>query len=231
MIKISEHRFFQIGLGVSFLLHAVIVIGFVQSKDQLQQLEKQVDQVKKRDMKFETEKKKKYKPIEVKKIPPQAKIAEKPKALERKQESALPLVKDRSPMPQHFQSSLERKPAKLKGMKVSRQVAVPMLQSGKINSPAYVTYYQIVRDRIRQKAYNNYVQYRSGDVYMTFVLLANGELKQIQIVPGKSTPDPYLHEVGLESVHQASPFPSFPEELKYPELTFNIVITFQFDEE
>lgn len=232
-LNLSDKQFFRIALVISFVLHSFILFGFFQSRAELKQLEEKLKE-KKRDMNFEVKPKKEFKPVNVKKIKPESSPPKyRSSEVKKTRDSAMPLVRENKPVLNHFQS-LDKRPEKLKGIKVSRQVAVPVLQSSKIDSPAYVTYYQIVRDRIRQKAqeaYNSYEQVKSGNVYMTFILLANGELKQIRIIKDKSVPDAYLHRIGLESVDLASPFPAFPEELKYPELTFNIVITFQLAEE
>jgi hypothetical protein len=37
--------------------------------------------------------------------------------------------------------------------------------------------------------------------------------------------------VGVKSVQEAGPFPPFPQDLNYPELTFNVSISFQYKEE
>ena len=124
----------------------------------------------------------------------------------------------------------ERKPEKLKGVKVTKEVEVPMLKSEKINTPAYVTYYQIVRDRIRDRAYANYTKLSVGEVYITFIIRADGSLDALQIMESKSAANDFLREVGLKSVQEAAPFPIFPNDLNYPELTFNIQISFQFRE-
>ena len=125
----------------------------------------------------------------------------------------------------------EREPEKVKGLKVTKEVSVPMLKSEKINTPAYATYYQIVRDRIRERAYSNYTKLSMGEVYLTFVIKANGSLAQLQIMENKSAANDFLRDVGMNSVKEAAPFPPFPQDLSYPELTFNVQISFQFREE
>lgn len=125
----------------------------------------------------------------------------------------------------------ERQPEKLKGIKVTREVSVPMLKSEKINTPSYVTYYQIVRDRIRDRAYSNYTKLSVGEVYITFVIKSDGALGPLQIMENRSTANDFLKEVGQKSVREAAPFPPFPPDLNYPELTFNVSISFQYHEE
>ena len=125
----------------------------------------------------------------------------------------------------------ERKPERLKGVKVTKEVSVPMLKSDKINTLSYVTYYQIVRDRIRDRAYSNYTKLSMGEVYVTFVIRADGSLSGLQVLESKSTANEFLRNVGLKSVQEGAPFPSFPKDLSYPELTFNVAISFQYKEE
>lgn len=125
----------------------------------------------------------------------------------------------------------DRKPERIKGAKVTKEVSVPMLKSEKINTPSYVTYYQIVRDRIRERAYMNYTKLSVGEVYLTFIIRADGALVALQILPDKTTANQFLEEVGLKSVQEAGPFPPFPQDLSYPELTFNVSISFQYKEE
>jgi hypothetical protein len=125
----------------------------------------------------------------------------------------------------------DRKPERIKGAKVTKEVSVPMLKSEKINTPSYVTYYQIVRDRIRERAYTNYTKLSVGEVYLTFIIRADGALVALQILPDKTTANKFLEEVGVKSVQEAGPFPPFPQDLNYPELTFNVSISFQYKEE
>ena len=124
----------------------------------------------------------------------------------------------------------ERAPEKVKGLKVTKEVSVPVLSSEKINTPAYATYYQIVRDRIRDRAYVNYTRLSVGEVYLTFIIRSNGALAELQILEQKSEANEFLRAVGVKSVQEAAPFPPFPKDLGYPELTFNVQISFQFHE-
>jgi len=125
----------------------------------------------------------------------------------------------------------DRKPERLKGVKVTKEVSIPMLQSEKINTPSYITYYQIVRDRIRDRAYSNYTKLSVGEVFVTFVIKSDGSLSGLQVLEAKSAANEFLREVGLKSVREAASFPPFPKDLNYPELTFNVSISFQYREE
>lgn len=127
----------------------------------------------------------------------------------------------------------ERVPDKVRtfSMAAKKTVSVPPLQSEKINNPSYANYYSLVRGRIKQRAYFNYSEYYAGEVYLTFILTSDGTLKELQIIEDKTSGGQYLRTIGLKSVKEAVPFPPFPKELHYPELTFNVIISFQVREE
>ena len=59
------------------------------------------------------------------------------------------------------------------------------------------------------------------------MLSSDGSLKEIKIINNKTVANDYLRNVGLRSIKESSPFPAFPFDLKYPELSFNIVISFE----
>ncbi len=113
-----------------------------------------------------------------------------------------------------------------------RQIKIPMLDSDKMMGSRYMSYHEQVRDKIRNRAYF-YVddpQFEAGEVYLTFVLGSNGELKQVKIIHDKTRANNYLRSVGLRSIKESAPFPPFPKDLDYPELTFNVVISFEMAE-
>lgn len=114
-----------------------------------------------------------------------------------------------------------------------RFVAVPLLTSEKMDNPRYSNYTGLIRGKIRDRAYF-YVDspdFQPGEVYLTFVLLSNGALKAVRINDDKTRANDYLRSVSLRSIKESSPFPAFPSDLNYPELSFNVVISFQPSEE
>ncbi len=121
----------------------------------------------------------------------------------------------------------DRAPERVKGLKVTKEVSIPVLKSEKIDTPGYAMYTNIVRDRIRERAYINFVKYAGGDVYLTFIVRAGGQLADVQVLQSKTQASEALCATGITSVREAAPFPPFPKELNYPELTFNIQISFQ----
>lgn len=112
---------------------------------------------------------------------------------------------------------------------VKKKVSLPRIDPDKFDNPAYISYYQIVREKIRRAAYQNYTYSRNGEVYLSFIVASSGALKAIRLVPEKSSADASLQDIALRSIQQASPFPAFPKELDYPQLSFNIIISFEIE--
>ncbi len=110
-----------------------------------------------------------------------------------------------------------------------RRISIPTVKIGKISNPDYLSYNNNIRRRIKQQAYIyiKHPDFQSGEVYLTFILVSTGALKEIKIIEEKTSANSYLHDVGRRSVEGASPFPPFPKKLNYPELTFNVVISFE----
>lgn len=114
---------------------------------------------------------------------------------------------------------------------VKKKITLPPIpiDVDKINNPSYISYYQIVREKIRRAAYQNYSRTEIGKVELSFVILSSGFLEKIQLAEEKSSSSPYLKEIALKSIKEASPFPNFPKELDYPQLSFNVVISFEVE--
>lgn len=128
-------------------------------------------------------------------------------------------------------SSSRKKPKLTKPdiISVKKIIQLKSTDIGKIKNSTYLNYYQIVREKIRRCAYQNYTRSDTGQVYMTFVVLADGALGDLKLINEKSTPNVYLKNIALRSIRRASPFPSFPPELNYPKLTFNVIISFEIE--
>ncbi|MBF0387321.1 MAG: hypothetical protein HQL20_05640 [Candidatus Omnitrophica bacterium] len=147
----------------------------------------------------------------------------------RKMDGPQPLFKDVVDVASEFKV-FERAPEKVKGLKVTKEVSIPILKSEKIDTPGYAMYTNIIRDRIRERAYVNFVKYAGGDVYLTFVVRSDGQLSDVQVLQNRTQASESLCAAGKDSIREAAPFPPFPKELNYPELTFNIQISFQLRE-
>jgi TonB family protein len=112
---------------------------------------------------------------------------------------------------------------------IKKKITLPAVDLGKIGSPSYISYYQIVREKIRRAAYQNYNRNDTGEVYITFIISSAGYLKDVRLIEEKSVAAEYLKVIALNSVKNASPFPNFPKELDYPQLSFNVVISFEVE--
>ena len=218
-----EERFFKYAILGSLILHATLFFRIYLSDEKVVVVDE------KAAVSYKLEKPKP-------KVPDN--LAEKVMAYEERPITALsapsvpqPLISDAFLQQGMDQFKMyERTPEKVKGLKVTKEVSVPMLKSEKINTPSYITYYQIVRERIRDRAYTNYTKLSVGEVYLTFVIKADGELSDLQIMESRSQGNEFLRNVGMKSVQEAGPFPPFPKDLSYPELTFNVQISFQYRE-
>lgn len=112
---------------------------------------------------------------------------------------------------------------------VKKKISLPPVDLDRINNPTYVSYYQIVREKIRRMAYQYYVRTEQGEVYLSFIIASDGSLRDVRVVEEKSSPDQYLKNIALKSVSDAALFPVFPPALDYPQLSFNVVISFEIE--
>ena len=115
------------------------------------------------------------------------------------------------------------------GKKIGLESVMDNKEMNRINSPSYISYYQIIREKIRRCAYQSYTRQDAGEVYMSFVISLNGELNDLKVVDEKSVRNDYLRSIALQSVKEASPYPAFPKDLEYPQLSFNVIISFEIE--
>ncbi len=112
---------------------------------------------------------------------------------------------------------------------VKKKITLPPVDMEKMNNPTYVSYYQFVREKIRRAAYQNYSRSETGEVYLAFVISSNGILRDVRLLEDKSSNNYYLRETARRSIRDASPFPLFPKDLDYPQLSFNVIISFEIE--
>lgn len=96
----------------------------------------------------------------------------------------------------------------------------------------YIGYYRSVRERIRYYADRNYIREGStgeGEVFLSFTVTSKGELLQIAVIEKRSIEDPLLRNIAINSVRDASLFPSFPQGMNQYQITFNVVISFELN--
>lgn len=107
--------------------------------------------------------------------------------------------------------------------------AIDKQDINKINSVAYITHCQIIREKLKRSLYHNYSGTETGEVYLAFVISHDGYLKESKVMEEKSSASIYLQKIALQSIKDASPYPTFPKELDYPQLSFNVVISFEIE--
>ena len=112
---------------------------------------------------------------------------------------------------------------------IKKKITLPAIEMAKIDNPSYISYYQIVREKIRRSAYQNYTHNETGEVYISFIISNDGYIKDVRLAEEKTTANDYLKNIALRSIRDASPFPNFPKELDYPQLSFNIIISFEIE--
>jgi hypothetical protein len=112
---------------------------------------------------------------------------------------------------------------------VKKRISLPHVDIDKINNPLYLSYYQIIREKIRRCAYQNYTIADTGEIYISFIVSSMGYLEETRLVEEKSSPNIYLRDIALKSIKDASPFPKFPPELNYSQLSFNVIISFEIE--
>lgn len=137
-------------------------------------------------------------------------------------------VKDISKFSKKVSLDKKRTP-KIKTLDLDRKMSVDLIRSEKITNPKYISYNQTIWQRIRNKAYSYFDKedFEEGQVYLTFIINAKGDLEAIKIIEDKTFADEYLRSIGMRSVKDSAPFPPFPQDLTYPQLTFNVVISFK----
>lgn len=110
---------------------------------------------------------------------------------------------------------------------VKKKISLPPAELEKINNPSYLSYYEIVREKIRRAAYQNYTNTEVGEVYLAFVISRNGSLMNLMVIEEQTSASKNLQDIALRSLKQASPFPVFPNQLDYSQLPFNLPISFE----
>lgn len=120
-----------------------------------------------------------------------------------------------------------RKPLLLKKSNfLSKEILLSKPREKLDSLPAYVNYYENIREKIRKNAYVYYQEDFSGKVSLSFVLDNKGRLIQVETEDRQVSY--YLRTIALKSIEEASPFPEFPPELeKYKTLAFKLTIHFK----
>ena len=94
--------------------------------------------------------------------------------------------------------------------------------------PAYIGYYDRIREKIQEAAYSSFHSAASGLVSLNFTVDNLGNLVAIYLDERNSTRSEHLKNIARKSIEASSPFPEFPTQLKqFQTLTFNLSIQFR----
>lgn len=110
--------------------------------------------------------------------------------------------------------------------------AVISEEKDNLKKATYISYYRLVREKIRYYADRNYIKEKSasqGEVFLSFVVTSKGELLHIMIMDNRSAKDLLLRDIAINSVRDSSPFPAFPQGMKQYQITFNVIISFELN--
>ena len=109
-----------------------------------------------------------------------------------------------------------------------KEAALYQEMNMKLKDPAFATYYQAIREKIRKAAKRRYEGKRdSGDVSIGFTLFSNGRLKEVSIFRETSQTVSNLRTLAVQSLVDASPFPPFPARFEREQLSCLVVLTFE----
>lgn len=217
-----ENRIFQVSLLVSVLIHSVFFLGiprmpFFPSRRSLESLKITYYRIKELPKK-KTIPRKGAEPIarklpeikkeEILKPPRPAKKRTKKTEAKRRHVSAVEKAKEKK-----FETVIKE-------------------EQDDARKATYISYYRAVREKIRQYADRNYPRRRrlgAGEVFLSFVVASSGELLQVRVIDKGSTNDALLRNIAINSIRDASPFPSFPKGMGQYQITFNIIISFELN--
>lgn len=93
-------------------------------------------------------------------------------------------------------------------------------------TPAYMDYYSMIREKIRDNALRGYTQAIQGIVRLSFIILNDGTLYKLSLQEDSSGGD-RLYQLAMNSIRRSAPFPPFPTDLNYPKLHFSVSIHFK----
>ncbi|NQT28063.1 MAG: hypothetical protein HQ570_00515 [Candidatus Omnitrophica bacterium] len=209
-------NYWGLALSLSLLFHSAILIGIPQSL-------KNIFSKKEKVVKTEVAKEIRISPQRIEKID------KKPTAIPN-ESKPLPYVENimSKLIESSNLSSLQKPQIFEKTVKeiIFKEIAEKADATLKEN-PAYMDYYRLIRERIRNSAYHNYNSQKKGEVLLSFLIGKDGSLKGVDFDP-QSVKNSNLRKIALRSVRESAPFPEFPEELQqYTRLQFNISIYFK----
>lgn len=227
---LDQNKIFYYCLACSMMVHLAILGGLVFHKAKnLRKLKREIEvtyiKVKPQPA---NENKTVYKDVKVVKnsqpLPKVDFMSSKPNA----DDFVAGAAKDVSKFSNNFQMDRKKTP-QIAMLEVENANSAPGMKSEKITNPQYLNYNESIRQKIKERAYQ-YVKHKdfeAGSVYLTFSVTKDGTLQDVKIIEARTKANGYLREIGPKSVREAGPFAPFPKDLNYPELTFNVVMSFE----
>ncbi len=140
-------------------------------------------------------------------------------------QSSLEKPEIEAPAP-HIELVLQKPKAADDGGRLKETVLASQRDQRIEETPAYMDYYRAVREKIRSTAHRYYDYTDKGVVNISFIIRQDGNLSGLDLMDQVQT-NKRLIQLAYRSVNDAAPFPSFPKELDYSQLQFNLSIHFK----
>jgi len=214
-------NYWYLALSLSFLFHIAIIAELPQ---RIKELFSEKEKIVKAEQSKEIKKTK-----EIKIYPKQIKEISKKPALNPRNLKPLPYINNTiNDLIQSDNLSQLQKP-QIFEKNIKEIVFKNAVPTDKVlqKNPAYMKYYHLIREKIKNNAYRNYKSQNKGEILLSFLIDNDGSLKRIDLTP-KLTKNGDLRKITLKSIRESAPFPKFPDELQqYTSLQFNIYIHFK----
>ncbi|MFH1678814.1 MAG: hypothetical protein ABH914_04265 [Candidatus Omnitrophota bacterium] len=228
----TGNRVFQVALLVSLTVHGVLLMQHYGFDTSLKNKEKKIEiSYLKKPPEYKPEPKKET----LKKLKKEPFLELKDKAIIEKRVPPPYIEKNNlpaNPRPQLALKTQANRPSiiNVQVVSVKKRVSLPaVMEADKIKNPSYISYYQIVREKIRRAAFRSYNGRELGEVTLSFIISNDGSPQKIFLMEEYSSESAYLREIAVDSVKSASPFPRFPKELDYSRLLFRLLIKFKVE--
>ena len=141
-----------------------------------------------------------------------------------------------NPITRHDKSYYSRKRAKTGSGQASKTAAAQSQgknadgrEAGIRSSRDYINYYGYLKGRIKERLQGNYRFYKGeGDVYLSFILNAQGALLSYDIDRSRSTTDEVLLHITGTSLKAVAPFSPLPKSIAaQKKMSFAITVSFK----
>jgi TonB family protein len=111
--------------------------------------------------------------------------------------------------------------------KTSQNEKIDNLNTASGDRITHENYCLRVREKIKSILEKNARHFmREGNIYVKFIIKKDGTLKNLTLCKSSHKNIRPLEEIAIESIKEASPFPSFHDGMKEEELPFNLPIRF-----